>query len=130
MVLTLNPNDNQGMRDYLIHDYLRLNRIKEALALAGKFPDDMAPVQYGTVLALFMDKQEEAASSALKTARARFPEIAKMLLADKPKPPRLLEGLVRVGGKDEAWFYRQDNLDLWQASGGLDWLTNISARKF
>jgi len=122
MVLTLNPNDNQGMRDYLIHDYLRLNRVKDALALAGKFPDDMVPVQYGTVLALFTDKQEQAASSALKTARARFPEVAKMLLADKPKQPRLREGLVQVGGKDEAWYYRQENLDLWQASGGLDWL--------
>ena len=125
MVLTLNPNDNQGMRDYLIHDYLRLNLIREALALAGKFPDDMAPVRYGTVLALFMDKQESAARDALKTARSRYPEVAKMLLADKPKPPRLREGLVQIGGKDEAWYYRTENLDLWQATGGLEWLKRV-----
>lgn len=122
MVLTLNPNDNQGMRDHLIHDYLRLDRIKDALALAERYPDDMAAMQYGTALALFMDRQEQAAQNAWKTARKHYPEMAKMLLADKPKQPRLQDGLVRVGGKDEAWYYRLDHFDLWQTSGGLEWL--------
>jgi hypothetical protein len=27
-----------------------------------------------------------------------------------------------MGGKDEAWFYREDYLDIWQQSGGLEWL--------
>jgi len=127
MVLTLNPNDNQGMRDFLMHDYLRLNRVKDALALAERYPDDMGPVQYGAALALFMDHQEQAAQSALKEARKHYPEIAKMLLESKPKQPRLRDGLVSVGGKDEAWYYRQDHFDLWQASGGLEWLRQQSA---
>lgn len=33
-----------------------------------------------------------------------------------------------VGGKDEAWCYRQDHLDLWQSSGGLEWLLQQSSR--
>lgn len=127
MVLTLNPNDNQGIRDHLIHDYLRLNRVKDALALAERYPDDMAAMQYGAALALFMDHQEQAAQGALKAARKHYPEIAKMLLMDKPKQPRLQDGLVRVGGKDEAWYYRMDHFDLWQTSGGLEWLRQQSA---
>lgn len=129
MVLTLNPNDNQGMRDHLLHDYLRLDRIKDALKLAALYPDDMAAIQYGTVLALFIDHQEQAAQSALKIARKRYPEIAKMLLADKPKQPKLRDGLVSVGGKDEAWYYRIDHFDLWQQSGALNWLRNIDGKK-
>lgn len=129
MVLTLNPNDNQGLRDQLIHDYLRLNRVGDALKLAALYPDDMAAMQYGTVLALFMDRQEAAAREALKTARKRYPEVAKMLLADKPKQPRLQNGLVQVGGKDEAWYYRQENLNLWQNNGALEWLRSASGSK-
>lgn len=122
MVLTLNPNDNQGMRDFLIHDYLRLERVDDALALAQKFPDDMAGMAYGTALALFMAKQEAAAAEAIEVASEYCPEVRKMLLADKPKQPKLTEGLVRMGGKDEAWYYRKDHLDIWQSSGGLNWL--------
>ncbi len=128
MVLTLNPNDNQGMRDYLIHDYLRLKRIDEALALSALYPDDMTSMAYGTALALFMDKQEAAAREVVKLASERYPEVRKMLLADKPKQPKLQEGLVRLGGKDEAWYYRQDHLDLWQSGGGLEWLRQQSGR--
>jgi hypothetical protein len=110
------------MRDHLMHDYLRLNRVKDALVLAERYSGDMGAMQYGTALALFMDHQEQAAQGALKAARKHYPEITKMLLADKPKQPRLQDGLVRMGGKDEAWYYRQDNFDLWQTSGGLEWL--------
>lgn len=122
MVLTLNPNDNQGIREQLLHNYLRLERTSDALALAAKYPEDMAAMEYGRVLALVMDNQKTAAQKALKVARKRFPEIAKMLLADKPKQPKLRDGLIQVGGKDEAWYYRLDYFDLWQSSGALDWL--------
>lgn len=128
MVLTLNPNDNQGMRELLIHDYLRLRRIAEALTLAERFPDDMAGMAYGAALALFMDKQETASREAVKVASEHYPEVRKMLLADKPKQPKLQEDRVQVGGKDEAWYYRQDHLDLWQSSGGLEWLRQQSGR--
>ena len=129
MVLTLNPNDNQGMRDLLIHDYLRIGEITEALALAQKFPDDMAGMAYGTALAFFVAQQETAAADAIRKANERYPEVRKLLLADKPKQPRLRDGLVRVGGKDEAWFYRADHLDVWQSSGGLAWLRTMFGKE-
>jgi len=129
MVLALNPNDNQGMRSNLIHDYLRLGKIAEALALFELYPDDLADMSYGSALALFMNHQDQAAQLALATAKKRFPEIAKMLLADKPKQPRLREGMVQVGGKDEAWYYLKDNYDVWKQSGGLDWLQQSKGKK-
>lgn len=127
MVLTLNPNDNQGMREGLIHDYLRLGRVTDAIALSKKYPDDMAGMAYGSALALFMDGQDAAALGLLKMAAKRYPEVKKMLLADKPRQPKLIDGLVSPGGKDEAWHYRMDHLDLWQSSGGLAWMRQAGA---
>jgi tetratricopeptide (TPR) repeat protein len=129
MVLTLNPNDNQGMRGGLLHDYLRLGHLDEALALAQRYPDDLAEMTYGTVLVQFMRGQMALAQKTLVVARRRYPEVAKMLLAEKPRQPRLKEGFVTVGGKDEAWYYRDDHLDLWQTSGGLDWLRQQAAER-
>jgi len=109
-----------------MHDYLRLHRIGDALKLAALYPDDMAGMQYGTVLALYLDKQEAAARNALKAARKRYPEVVKMLLADKPRQPRLTPGLVTMGGKDEAWYYRIEQFNLWQSSGALEWLRSAT----
>ena len=121
-VLTLNPNDNQGLRDPLIHHYLRINRSDDALRLAARYPDDLPAMQYGGILALFMaDKIEEAARQLKQTARA-YPEIASMLLSAKPRRPALNAGFSTLGGKDEAWYYRENNLEIWQQSGGLAWL--------
>lgn len=128
MVLKLNPNDNQGIREQLLHNYLRLNRVGDALALAAKYPEDMAGMEYGRALALRMNHQEQDAQKAIKTARKHSPEVAKMLLAVNPKQPRLQDGLVRVGGKDEAWYYRRDHFDLWQKSGALVWLQNETGK--
>lgn len=128
MVLTLNPNDNQGMRDALIHDYLRLGRVADAVALAGHYPDDMAAMAYGTALALFMDKRVDDAWLAFKIASEHYPEIRKMLFANNPKQPKLHPEYVKVGGKDEAWLYRKDHLDIWQASGALEWAQQQSGK--
>jgi tetratricopeptide (TPR) repeat protein len=121
-VLTLNPHDNQGLRDPLIHHYLRVKRIDDALSLAARYPDDLPAMQYGGILALYMaGKIEEAARQLKQTVRA-YPEIASMLLSANPRRPALNPGFSTLGGKDEAWYYREDNLDVWEQSGGLAWL--------
>lgn len=106
------------MRELLIHDYLCLARIPEALA--QRFPDDMAGKL--TALRRPMGQQETASREAINIAGERYPEVRKMSLADKPKQANLQEDRGQVDGKDEAWYYRQDHLDLWQPSGGLKWL--------
>ncbi|MCD6707085.1 MAG: SEC-C domain-containing protein [Thiobacillus sp.] len=121
-VLTLNPNDNQGLRDPLIHLYLCVNRIDDALDLAARYPDDLPAMQYGGILALYMAGKIEAAARQLKQTARAYPEIARMLLSAAPRRPALNPGYSTLGGKDEAWYYREDNLDVWQQSGGLAWL--------
>lgn len=122
LVLTLNPNDNQGLRENLLHHYLRQGRLDAAINLAEHYPRDMAAMQYGHVLALLMSGLETDAVTRLKQAKDDYPEVYKMLINPKPRRPVLQKGRVTVGGKDEAWYYREDYLDIWQQSGGLDWL--------
>ncbi|MFP5418574.1 MAG: SEC-C metal-binding domain-containing protein [Gammaproteobacteria bacterium] len=124
-VLTLNPNDNQGLRHPLIHHFLRAKRVDDALHLLARYPDDLPAMQYGGILALYMaGKTDEAARQLNETARA-YPEIPRMLLSANPRRPALNAGYSTLGGRDEAWFYREDNLDIWQQSGGLAWLRQI-----
>lgn len=125
MVGMLNPHDNQGMRMILIHDLLRMGRSKEAIALGAQYPDDFAAMRYGRALALYMNEDTDAAQTALRDACERYPEVRKMLLADKPRKPKLNAGYITLGGKDEAWAYRSEQRDLWQSSGGLAWLKAI-----
>jgi hypothetical protein len=106
-----------------------LGEVAEALTLSNNYPDDMADMSYGTALALFIDHQYPEAQLALVAARKRYPEVLKMLLAEKPKQPRLRDGIVQVGGKDEAWYYFKDNFDIWKQSGGLEWLQQQSIVK-
>jgi hypothetical protein len=132
-VLTLNPNDNQGLRDPLIHLYLRVDRIDDALSLAARYPNDLPAMQYGGILALYMADKIEAAARQLKETARAYPEIASMLLSANPRRPALNPGYSKLGGKDEAWYYREDNIELWARSGGLEWLRQTlpkqSARK-
>lgn len=125
LVDTLNPNDNLGLRDALIHHYLRAGRTADALHLAGRYPDDFAGMMYAHILALYMAERTDEAADLLQRVHARYPEVGKMLLAASPRRPALNPGYSTVGSKNEAWYYREDNLDIWEQSGGLAWLRQM-----
>ena len=130
IVLTLNRNDNQGLRERLVHVYARSGRAADALAVCEHYPEDMlGAMMYGRVLVLFLIGRRGDAVAALAQAKEHAPRIAKMLLAKKPRMPELQPGLMRVGGEDEAWYYRRDWRGVWETSGALDWLRQVSGAK-
>lgn len=128
-VLTLNPNDNQGLREYLLHSYLRMGKVREANKLAALYPDDMPAMRYGSILARYLNGQHDDALSLLKQTHADYPQIPNMLLSAKPRRPKLNPGYRTLGGKDEAWYYREENLDIWQQSGALQWMAQRLGKK-
>ena len=121
MLFELNPTDNHGLRDSLSRQYLELGRIDDALRLVKRYPRDMAVLQYNRALALYMAGRSDEALTALKHAKQDCPTVFKMLLHPNPRRPVLYEGSITVGGKDEAWYYREDHLALWHRSGALAW---------
>ena len=134
LVCTLNPNDNHGLREPLSRAYLVLDQSAKAIDLAARYPDDALPaLAFNRVLALYRLGDVPAAQAALALARRASPRVVEYLLAERPAQPRLTPGRVTFGGRDEAWYYREDHLALWRAGGALDWLRaqtkRLSARK-
>lgn len=129
LVFTLNPADNQGVRERLSRLYLQAGRSEAVLALAERYPEDFAPMQYNRALALYLAGDEARAVQALNEARRNYPQVWKTLLAANPKRPPMLAYGVVVGGKDEAWLYRDEHLELWRRNGALDWAKGAVARR-
>jgi tetratricopeptide (TPR) repeat protein len=130
LVLTLNPNDNGGHRERLVHAYCEAGRAADALAVCDRYPDDeMAGTLYGRVLALYLLDRRDDAVTALAYARKRLPKVLKTLVAARPKQPPLTPGMVTHSGGDEAWQYRIDSGETWEKCNALEWLKEMSGRK-
>jgi len=127
LVLTLNPNDNQGLRERLVHVYAGNGRAADALAVCGRYPDDaLGAMLYARILALYLTGRRGDAVAALAKARKGSPRIVKTLTAAKPRMPALRPGVMTVGGEDEAWYYRQSWRGVWESTGALDWLRQVT----
>ncbi len=123
-LLALNPDDNHGLRFMLVNEYLRAGADEQALALAQRYPNDVAPeTRFGAVLALLRMHRETEAERALRTAHADLPKTTLYLLAARIRRPKLKHGSVQVGGDDQAWLYRDEMRPVWQRTpGALEWL--------
>ncbi|MCX7155904.1 MAG: SEC-C domain-containing protein [Rhodocyclales bacterium] len=130
LVLTLNPNDNGGQRERLVHAYCEAGRPTDALAVCDRYPgDDLAGILYGRVLALYLLSRRGDAVAALAHAAKRLPNVLKTLIAARPKTPPLTPGMVTHGGDDEAWRYRVASRETWTKCEALDWLKETAGRK-
>jgi Flp pilus assembly protein TadD len=124
-VRVANPNDNLGLREILIHTLVAAGLAEEAMAVAARYPDDIASTEFGRVLALFAAGRLAEAETALRAAAVESPRVWKMLHAANPRMPRINPRGITVGGNDEAYEYRRHYLDLWRASGALKWGAGI-----
>ena len=129
-VLALNPDDNHGLRTLVINALLRAGDDEAALQLARAYPEDANPeIAYGEVLALYRLGRKGEALLALEDAIQALPKLPRFLTAAKVRKPRIDAFGVRMGGDDQAWIYRQEMRDVWQATPGmLQWLKQAARR--
>ena len=130
--LRLNPTDNHGWRAPLVNALLQEGKNQEALAVIQDYPDDMHPeIAYGKVLALYRGGAKGRALTALAEARDRLPLVLDFLARDKVRRPALSDdGSYVIGGKDQAWFYREAMRDTWlQTEGAMDMLRGLRAKR-
>ena len=124
-LLSLNPNDNQGIRALAIEALFRLGTWEEASEIAGQYPDDVMPeTLYGRALAFFMLGRRREATLGLKKAIRYLPQVANELLKTRhrrPKPRR--QDAEVVGGSDEAYYYWERSGRSWESErDALEWL--------
>lgn len=118
-LITLNPNDNQGVRDILATAYLKTNRLLNLLELDKKYPKDLMPgLSVGTILALYKLDRLDEARIRIKKSRKYFNHIFREILKITHPKPKLMEDRVLVGGDDEAWLYWESQGTLWMSTRG------------
>jgi len=121
-MLRLNPNDNQGARDFLLPLLIALGRDAEARDLLGRYRDASASWAYGRVLLAYRTaKRAPLAADALKKALKLNPHVPGCLLSEDPdeipptaySPGSFEEALICVGICRKAWE---------ATPGALEWL--------
>jgi len=127
-LLSLNPNDNQGVRAMAVEALFKLGRFQDALEIAEEYPDDVMPeTLYGRAFALFKLRRRQEATIALQKAIEYLPLVGKELLKTKHRLPRTARpDIVTVGGADEAYYYWEYSGRFWkQDAEALEWLREI-----
>jgi len=122
-----NPSDETGLRDLLVHCLASCGHAVEALAVADHANPDDSFSRHGRVLALLTLGQQDEARKALHECQTASPQIWKTLTATAPRKPRMTPGVYAIGGRDEAWIYRQNYLAFWKHAGALKWATGGQA---
>ncbi len=124
-LLSLNPNDNQGVRVMALEALFKLGRWQEAFDLTMRYPEDiMCETLYGRALALFRLGDKRLGSIALKRAVETMPRVRAELLKEKHRRPRSSTPWgVAVGSAEEAYEYWMRWREMWKdADGALEWL--------
>jgi tetratricopeptide (TPR) repeat protein len=124
-LLSLNPNDNQGVRALAVTVLFALKRPEEVIKVCTAYPDDGMPeIIYGRALALFQLGRDDDATTTLRQAVRWRPRVAAELLKTRHRrPPSSIPGTITLGGADEAYAYWQHNGQFWgETEGALPWV--------
>ncbi|MBN1518091.1 tetratricopeptide repeat protein [Candidatus Sumerlaeota bacterium] len=79
-MLRLNPNDNQGVREYLLAIYLEEGMIDEARQLLDRYKETtFAVYNYGKVLEAWLSDELKQAEELLKFAMSKNPHLPKYI---------------------------------------------------
>jgi len=129
-IISVNPNDNQGIRMILVEGYLKTGNYMGVLDICDRYKNEFAvEFTYGKPYALFKMGDKEKATLLLKEAIRYSPKVARELLKKRHIPPKnLFPDRYTVGGDDEAYYYWERNGILWDEPEMKEWLTQV-ARK-
>ncbi len=124
-MLELNPNDNQGVRYWLLSGYLTLGRLEDAQRLLAKYPDEgdyNAVFAWGKVLERYLNEDLPGAVTALQAARKQNP-FMEDYLKGRRKNSASAPDCYAPGSAEEAACYAAMVCMAWrQQSDSLIWL--------
>jgi tetratricopeptide (TPR) repeat protein len=101
-MLELNPNDNQGLRYYLLGLTLETSRLADAQRVLKQYGNEVSAVfTWGRVLERFLSDDLAGAERALKAARKANPHV-ELYLSGRKRPPRTSPAFYSPGEESEA----------------------------
>jgi len=129
-LLTLNPNDNQGARDYAMLYSIDLSQPEVFDEIQTRYADDRSTFSvFNKALYLFKkDGDTPAAREMLKQARSQNGHVMTLLMSDKTLPPGASEYV--KGEKSEAVYYATIARGVWHNTPGAQgWLNDVYRKK-
>lgn len=126
--LRLNPDDTHGLRADLMTRFLVEEENEKALGLSAAYPEDFClELVLGRVLVLYKLGNLKEAATELQHAAERFPHALKYLTAKTIKKPKIDPMGFAIGGKDQAWMYRESSRQFWESTpGALQWAADTA----
>lgn len=123
-LLEANPDDNHGIRCYLMNQYLFEHDHEQIKKLLKMYPDDIfIDLQMGRILYLLQSNNKTEAKKYWLEVQSRYPHIKHYMVNAKVTQPEAGEYGVTVGSKEEAWEYRQSMREVWlRERGVIGWL--------
>ncbi|MEK0314639.1 SEC-C metal-binding domain-containing protein [Cohnella sp. 56] len=113
-MLTLNPNDNQGVRELLALAYLEVENWENAHELLERYEDGSAAANYNRILVAFgLDRRSPELPQLVKTAIAQNHHVVPYLL-EKKRLPREMPDYYGFGDESEAKIYAMTHAHLWK----------------
>jgi tetratricopeptide (TPR) repeat protein len=129
-ILALNPNDNQGARDYAMLYSLDLSQPDVFDEVQKSYPDDQSTFTlFNRTLYLFKKEGDTPATrEILQQARLQNAHVIALLMSDRTLPPAG-NGYIR-GDKSEAVYYATVAREVWHNTPGAQaWLNNVYRKK-
>ncbi len=114
-MLTLNKNDNQGVRYHLLLTYLALGKLKKADKIFNQY-DEVALsccFSWGNVLRHFLAHKKDLALEALKSARKQNKYMESFIKGTR-KPPMELPDRYAPGSREEAICFVDYMITAWE----------------
>lgn len=128
-MMSLNEQDNQGIRYNLLPAFLRQQDLVNYHRYRAQFDEGSSMFSFNDALASFMENGTgEEANSLLDAATQNNPYIVPLLLADSP--PTNMPDSYTLNSPEEAIFYVSENWQVWhEVPGAVDWLKKMPAKK-
>jgi len=129
-MIELNPNDNQGVRDWLAGCYLQRKRYDDVAALFDRYPEDwLAAPAWARVLHAYVTDGEGRAAELLTEARERNAHVEDYLTGRKRRP-RSRPGMYSAGDETEAVYCADMLWEAWKRHPkAKKWLKEADASK-
>ena len=113
-MLTLNPNDNQGIRDLIIPLYIETGQYEAAQKIIERYDESTAYMAYSAALVHYhLTKNVEETKEMMKKAHTLNPYVHDYISGKKPIPHTNQEDMT-TGENSEAVVYALNNIHLWQ----------------
>lgn len=120
-IITMNPGDNQGVRETLCICYFRSDNPGAVLALCDVFEEDGMPaIEYGRILALLRLGRKDEAERVLKDALKYSENVAIEIARNKHKRLKPEDDLrpIEMGSRFEAELYWMHFGKFWEETRG------------